>query len=172
MMKRYRQAVPPVLRTLIFTLLVPGTVAGWVPYLLLARGAEWLPFQIGNFRFLGILPMLLGAAIYLWCAWEFAHTGKGTPAPVDAPQVLVVKGLYWLVRNPMYVGVELMLLGQVLLFQSTRLLIYAMVVGLVVHCFVVFREEPQLRKKFGSKYEEYCRAVPRWVPRLRRPKTG
>lgn len=169
MINRYRRSVPPIIRTLIFTLLVPSTVTGWGPYLLLTRAPELLPFYIGGFRFLGILPMLLGAAIYLWCAWDFTFTGKGTPAPVHAPKVLVVKGPYRVVRNPMYVGVLLILIGETVVFQSIVLLAYAALVWLAVHLFVIFREEPQLRKKFGAQYEEYCRAVPRWMPRRRRP---
>jgi protein-S-isoprenylcysteine O-methyltransferase Ste14 len=150
-------------KTLIFTVLAPGTVAVLVPYLLLAPRAE---FEIGMARFVGVVPIVLGAVGAVWCAWDFVFTGRGTPAPIDPPKVLVVKGLYRFVRNPMYVAVGLVLGGEAILFQSLRLLAYALLAWLAWHLFVVFYEEPTLRKKFGTTYEAYCRAVPRWVPRF------
>ena len=152
-----------VLKTLIFTVLVPGTVTVLVPYLLLSSGFELFSIEIGIFRFLGFVPMLLGTWMYLSCAWDFTVVGEGTPAPIDPPKELVVRGLYRFVRNPMYVGVALVLFGGAVLFQSGMLFVYAALVLLGFHLFVVYYEEPTLRRKFGESYEQYCRRVPRWV---------
>jgi len=153
----------PILKTVVFTVLVPGSVILLVPYLLLAKD---VPRPAGWVNWLAIVPCVLGALILLWCAWDFAVVGRGTPAPIDPPKSVVVSGLYRFVRNPMYVGVELVILGEALLFSSTRLLGYALLLGICFHLFVVFYEEPPLTKKFGGPYQEYCQAVPRWIPRL------
>lgn len=155
-------------KTLIFTVLVPGTVAVWVPYRFLASAAESSFFEAGPLRFLGLVPIALGAAGYFRCAWDFAVVGRGTPAPIDAPKVLVARGLYRWVRNPMYVSVLLVLLGEGLFFESRTLLIYAACVAVGFHLFVLLYEEPTLNDKFGGSYEEYCKTVPRWMPRIRR----
>lgn len=109
----------------------------------------------------------LGAAVYLRCAWDFAVGGQGTPAPIDAPRRLVIRGLYRLVRNPMYLGVLTVLLCEAALFRSLTLLAYAGCFAVAFHLFVLCYEEPTLRAKFGEEYEAYRRAVPRWLPRLR-----
>lgn len=152
------------IKTLLFTMVAPGTVTVLIPYLLLEPDAK---LNMAGGRLLGILPIGLGALTYCSCAWRFAFEGFGTPAPIDPPKVLVAKGLYRLVRNPMYVGVGLVLLGESIFFASPRLLVYALCAGLISHLFVVFCEEPTLKKKFGAQYSEYCRAVPRWIPRWR-----
>ena len=92
--------------------------------------------------------------------------GTGTPAPIDPPRNLVVSGLYRFVRNPMYVGVALVLLSEAALFGSFRLLEYALIVWAAFFLFVVAYEEPALRRKFGVSYQAYFEAVPRWIPRL------
>ncbi len=149
------------LKTLIFTVLVPGTVTVLIPGSLL-RGSE---VSFLGYRSLGFPVMALGAAIYFRCAWDFAFAGRGTPAPFDPPQRLVAKGLYRLVRNPMYVGVLLVLFGESIFFASARLAQYALFVWLMFHLFVILYEEPVLGAKFGSGYEDYCRNVRRWLPR-------
>lgn len=151
-----------VVKTLIFTIIVPGSVTVVIPYLLLSSAAE---FYLRGVRLIGLLPITLGAVFYLWCAWDFAFAGQGTPAPIDPPKRLLSRGLYGLVRNPMYVGVVLILLGEAIVFLSLTLLSYAFLVLLMFHLFVVYYEEPTLRKQFGPTYEDYCRTVPRWVPR-------
>jgi protein-S-isoprenylcysteine O-methyltransferase Ste14 len=148
-------------KVVIFTILVPGTIVAAIPYLLL-RG-EPAPHP-GFLRLLGLLPLALGVSVYLWCAWDFASTGRGTPAPIDPPRMLVARGLYRVVRNPMYVGVLLVLIGESMVFSSRVILQYAFFVWLMFHLFVVFYEEPTLRKKFGAAYEEYRRNVSRWIP--------
>jgi len=121
-------------------------------------------FYPGPFRYVALLPWLAGTGILLWSALDFALKGKGTPAPIDPPKVMVAEGLYRFVRNPMYLGVLLTLTGHVLWFQSLRLLIYIALLAVAFHLFVVFYEEPVLRRKFGDSYEDYCRRVSRWIP--------
>ncbi len=148
------------LRSIFFTVLIPGTVTVVVPYLIVSRGAR----TPSSLNWIGVLPIGVGAAVLFRCIWDFAVAGRGTLAPVDPPTRLVVRGLYRYVRNPMYVGVVLALLGEALLFASVPLLIHATVTLVVVHLFVVFYEEPALRRRFGESYEEYTRTVHRWLP--------
>ena len=152
------------LKTLIFSILVPGTVAGVVPWLLL-QGSGGAVLLLPSIWMVGFLPLLLGVGLYLWCAAAFTFIGKGTPAPIDAPKVLVIQGPYRWVRNPMYIAVLLVVIGEASLFRSFLLVGYALLVWLVVHLFVVFVEEPSLRGQFGGSYETYLRMVRRWLPR-------
>jgi protein-S-isoprenylcysteine O-methyltransferase Ste14 len=156
------------LKNLLFTVLVPGTVAVYVP-LSLARGAGQAFAPAAPVALLLALPLLAtGAAIYFWCLWDFAVTGRGTPAPIDAPKQLVRRGLYRYVRNPMYVGVLAVVAGWAVFFGSWRVAGYGAAVALGFHLFVVLVEEPMLRAQFGDGYTAYCREVGRWLPRRRR----
>jgi protein-S-isoprenylcysteine O-methyltransferase Ste14 len=156
------------LKTLIFTVIMPGTVTVYIPYWLLSSPSAPAPLPIGISRYFGLLPMLFGAAIYFWCAWDFTFAGKGTPAPIAPPKDLVVRGLYRYVRNPMYVGVLTLLAGEAWFFSSRQLFIYAGVVFSFFHLFVIFYEEPALRQKFAESYRRYCETVPRWIPRWKK----
>jgi protein-S-isoprenylcysteine O-methyltransferase Ste14 len=114
-----------------------------------------------------VVPLVAGAYIALRCAFAFAWTGRGTPAPFDPPRALVVTGFYRYVRNPMYVGAALFVIGETALWGSLVAgLQYVVVFGAVVVVFVLLQEEPALRAKFGADFEEYCRHVPRFLPRL------
>jgi protein-S-isoprenylcysteine O-methyltransferase Ste14 len=133
----------------------------------------WLGFQVetagtARWRWLGAIPSALGFAVALRCVWDFGWTGRGTPAPIAPPQRLVVVGFYRYVRNPMYVGFLAGWTGLWLIFGRASLpaLIVACSFALAVISFVRFYEEPKLRKLFGADYEEYCRRVRRWLPRL------
>lgn len=152
------------LKNLLFTVLVPGTMAGWLPYRWFWGRSE---FSFGGWRWLAYPLIALGGAIYLRCVWDFAFSGRGTPAPIDPPKTLVVRGLYRYVRNPMYVGVLLTLLGQLMLFPSRQFLGYILVCFFAVNVFVLAYEEPVLSRKFADSYTDYKRRVPRWIPRLR-----
>jgi protein-S-isoprenylcysteine O-methyltransferase Ste14 len=152
------------LKTLIFTIVVPGTVVGIVPWLLLQSSGEAVMPSI-SIWLIGLLPLLVGEVLYFWCAGAFTFTGHGTPAPIDAPIFLVREGPYQWVRNPMYHAVLYILIGEAILFHSLLLAGYVLLVGIVVHLFVVFYEEPTLRSQFGESYEAYLRTVPRWLPR-------
>jgi protein-S-isoprenylcysteine O-methyltransferase Ste14 len=117
------------LKDLLFTLVVPGTVAVYVP-LLIAQGCA---AASGLLFALALAVLTLGSAIYAWCVWDFATVGRGTPAPVDAPKQLVIRGLYRYIRNPMYVGVLLVILGWAVLFRAMVLVLYALLVGTGFH---------------------------------------
>ncbi len=151
------------LRTLIFLVLVPGTVLFYIPIEIASSSERLVP--LGPLRFLGLGPLALGIAIVLWCARDFAVKGRGTPAPIDPPKELVVRGLYRYVRNPMYVGAVLILGGHFGWFLAFELLPYLALVLLAFHLFVVLYEEPALTRKFGDAYRDYQAAVPRWIPR-------
>jgi protein-S-isoprenylcysteine O-methyltransferase Ste14 len=155
------------IKTLIFTILVPGTVTILIPRWVLSSQFGRERFDIGPFRYLGLIPIVVGALIYLRCAWDFTFAGKGTPAPIDPPKELVVRGLYRYVRNPMYVGVGSVLIGEAVLFQSLALLAYLAAALICVYFFVRLYEEPVLTRKFGDSYRRYRETVPRWIPRIR-----
>jgi protein-S-isoprenylcysteine O-methyltransferase Ste14 len=156
------------LKTLFFALLGPGTVVVLVPYLLLSQELELFHPELGLLRFLGWLAILAGVLMGARCASDFVRTGKGTPAPFDPPRKLVAKGLYRWTRNPMYIGILLVLAGEGLFFESATLFVYAAMLLLAFHLFVVYYEEPTLQRKFGVDYEDYCRSVPRWIPRFKK----
>ena len=120
-------------------------------------------------RPLGWIVVAIGAIVGLPCVWEFAWRGLGTPAPFDPPRRLVITGPYRFVRNPMYVGMGIALLGEGLVYPNLTRLMLAMIVLLwaVVTLFVIGYEEPTLRAMFGADYEAYCHSVRRWIPRLR-----
>ena len=115
---------------------------------------------------IGLLPLLVGVVLYFWCAGAFTFIGEGTPAPIDAPVFLVREGPYQWVRNPMYHAIFYIIIGEAILFRSLLLASYVLLVGVVVHLFVVFYEEPQLARQFGASYEAYLCTVPRWLPRF------
>lgn len=152
------------LKNLLFTVIFPGTVAAYVP-LIIAHGMGITPSV--SLLLIGILLLVTGATMYIWTVWDFASFGRGTPLPIDAPRKLVVRGLYRYTRNPMYIGVIMLILGWAGVFADGWLLVYALGVGIAVHLFVVGYEEPRLKKLFGQEYETYRAAVGRWLPRIR-----
>ena len=152
------------LKNLLFTVVVPGTVAFYVP-LLIAGGPDALgSAPWGWCRAVASVPLVAGTFIYLRCVWDFATVGRGTSAPIDAPRELVVVGLYRYVRNPMYVGVLSVVTGWAVFFRSWRILLFAACLALGFHAFVVLYEEPHLTRRFGASYDRYRHAVRRWVP--------
>lgn len=152
------------LKNLLFTVVVPGTVAIYLPLLV----AESRPVATGAVLAAALLLFAVGASVYAWCVWNFASFGRGTPAPIDAPKHLVVRGLYRYTRNPMYVGVLTFILGWVVLFRSLDVLLYALAVATCFHLFVLLYEERHLKQVFPDEYADYCGHVGRWLPRLRR----
>jgi protein-S-isoprenylcysteine O-methyltransferase Ste14 len=139
-------------------------VAGYIPLALLRNGAQ---LETGIFAYLAFPFWLIGAVIVLWSFWNFLIQGRGTPAPIDPPKQMVATGFYRHVRNPMYVGVLAIIIGHFLWFGYWNLLIYAAIVFVAFHAFVMYYEEPTLKRKFGAVYEDYLRKVPRWIPRFR-----
>lgn len=123
------------------------------------------PAALGPVELAGIVIALGGAAVALWCILTFVFVGQGTPAPFDPPRQLVVQGPYHFVRNPMYIGAGLALGGAAIVYRSLALLGYALLFIGITHVFVVWYEEPTLRRLFGTDYEAYCVRVRRWLPR-------
>jgi len=155
------------LRSILWTLLLPGLFAGYFPWRFF--GLAQVQLNVRNpVHILAVLMIGLGAALLLTCIWEFARSGRGTLAPVDPPRELVVRGLYRYVRNPMYLSVTMIVLGEVLLTGSRALLAYWAIWFVAVNLFVMGYEEPTLRRRFGESYERYTREVGRWLPSVRR----
>jgi len=156
-----------VMGSLVFLVLVPGTVAGWVPFRL--TGWQMRGPMLGSsvVRVVGAGLIVAGALSLLESFGRFASVGLGTPAPVAPPTALVVSGQYRYVRNPMYVAVLGCTLGQGLLLGSAVLLEYAAALWLLFHLFVVLYEEPTLEAKFGEPYGAYRQRVRRWLPRVK-----
>ncbi|MCC6849915.1 MAG: isoprenylcysteine carboxylmethyltransferase family protein [Deltaproteobacteria bacterium] len=150
------------LRALLAVVALPGAATVLVPWLLVRMGgAGAAPFAGRAF---GTLLAAVGAIVVGWCVVDFARVGRGTLAPVDPPTVLVRRGLYRLVRNPMYVGVLTVLAGEALAFGSRVIALWALGLAAAFHVRVVRYEEPVLRATFGAAFDEYCRRVPRWLP--------
>lgn len=139
-------------------------VAGLLPWWVQSSPIR-LPLAFGPWRWLGLLPLGAGLALLLATILDFAVVGRGTLAPWDAPRQLVTSRRYRWVRNPMYLGVLSLILGQGLLLQSGGVLALAGVLAGVFHLRVVYWEEPVLRRQFGPEFEAYRAAVPRWIPR-------
>src|SRR5579864_3642567 len=134
---------------------------------------QWLGFSVAaageaRWRWVAAVPSVLGFAVALRCVWDFGWTGRGTPAPMAPPKRLVVVGLYRYVRNPMYLGFFIGWIGLWVVFGHANLVAIAVASAAIlgVALFVLLYEEPTLRKLFGADYEEYCRNVHRWVPRM------
>ena len=148
--------------TFAFLVVVPGVVAGLVPWLLTGWDAEawWPPLRV-----LGALIIAVGLAVLLEAFVRFVVEGFGTPAPVAPTERLVVGGAYRFVRNPMYLAVGALIAGQALLLGQPVLLLYAAAFAVAVYAFVRGYEEPVLARRFGAQYDAYRRAVPGWLPR-------
>lgn len=117
-------------------------------------------------QIVGLIVVIGGAALALWCVLIFAFIGHGTPLPFEPPRRLVVRGPYRLVRNPMAIGVALVIIGAGLYYQSVGWLVFAGLFIVVIHMMVVWYEEPTLRRMFGEEYQAYSRRVGRWWPRF------
>jgi protein-S-isoprenylcysteine O-methyltransferase Ste14 len=151
------------LRNLLFTVLLPGLVAGLIPYWLLRNAnKDFFPNPWTIWHFAGASIMILGFLILMSCILRFATEGKGTISPLDPTKNLVAKGLYRYSRNPMYVGVMLLLLGEAVFWQSLVLAGYAAIVFIGFNLFIIFHEEPRLKRDFGTEYELYFQKVRRW----------
>jgi protein-S-isoprenylcysteine O-methyltransferase Ste14 len=155
------------LKSLLFTFIVPGFVVGWVPHYFLMRRPLW-PDTLAIPQWCGLAVFAVGFGIYLHCVWHFAK-GLGTPAPIDPPKKLVHRGLYAWVRNPMYLGIVTIAAAEALFWQRAVLALYAVALACVFQLFVVLYEEPVLKRKFGAPYLDYLARVPRWLPRKPRP---
>jgi len=155
------------LGSLLFFLLAPGFVAGLAPWWISRWHMQPPLLGLSLLRVAGATLIALGTPSLLDSFTRFAWQELGTPAPIFPTRHLVVTGLYRHVRNPMYVGVVSVIVGQGLLLGNVRVLGYGVLVWLAFYLFVVGYEEPTLRRTFGAEYERFCAQVPRWIPRLR-----
>src|SRR2546422_5635120 len=155
-----------VLGSAVFFVVAPFTLAGLVPWSI--TGWQLRPPFLGLelTRGIGAIMILAGVPGLVDAFARFALQGLGTPAPIAPTQNLVVTGLYRYVRNPIYVALVAVILGQAVLFGDQRLLGYGVLVWLAFHAFVVGYEEPALVHRFGTEYEDFRANVPRWIPRL------
>jgi len=156
-------------RSVVWAAVLPGVVAGYLPWRFFGL-ARWRLDPASPLDLAGLVCIGAGAVLLGICILEFARSGRGTLAPLDPPRELVVRGLYRYVRNPMYLSVSTILLGEFLITRSRGLLGYWAAWFVVVNLFVLGYEEPTLRRRFGESYARYCRAVGRWLPRLRAPR--
>jgi protein-S-isoprenylcysteine O-methyltransferase Ste14 len=155
------------LGSFLFLVLAPGTVAGWLPFWLTGWRVEQPFLDAPVLRLAGTFMACAGLASLLDSFARFVFVGLGTPAPVAPPTRLVISGQYRYVRNPMYVAVLALVLGQGLVLGSRVLLWYAALLALLFHLFVILYEEPTLGSQFGVPYRVYCQNVRRWWPRAR-----
>ena len=153
-------------RALTYATLFIGLVLVFLPARLVAWSGAQASASAGA-KTLGLLAVVIGGGVAVWCVLAFAMLGKGTPLPLDPPRRLVVRGPYRFVRNPMYLAAATALAGAALYYESAALAAYAGGFLLVMNAFVVWYEEPTLRSTFGSEYDRYCAAVRRWWPRAR-----
>lgn len=158
----------PVIGSLIFLVVAPGTVAGLVPFWISGWRFEPPPLGLPALRVAGALLIATGVASLVHSFARFALEGRGTPAPVAPTETLIVSGQYRYVRNPMYVAVVSIIVGQGVLFGSVPLLVYAGIVWVAFHVFVMAYEEPALARRYGVQYETYRANVNRWLPRVAR----
>ena len=152
--------------SIVFLFVAPGIVAGVLPWWISGYRMEPAPLGFEPFRWLGVLLLALGGVLLIETFARFALQGLGTPAPIAPTKTLVVTGSYRFVRNPMYVAVISLILGQALLFGSVWTLIYGLFGWLIVHLFVLGYEEPTLSHSYGEQYDRYRANVRRWIPRL------
>ena len=159
------EILPALLGTLLYLLLLLPFFLIWIPYRILILPERVYIFDMGVFRYLGLVPIALGIIIYILCSRSFVSIGKGTPIPFTPTKKLIVTGLYRFVRNPLYIAGVFVLAGEALLFQSIGIFFYCLVMfgGFNLH---VLMEETILAEKFGETYKRYCKVVPRWIPRL------
>jgi protein-S-isoprenylcysteine O-methyltransferase Ste14 len=160
------EAIKSLFGTLGFLFVLLPIFLALIPFMILTSPNHANLFGLGEFRYFGVLPIVMGVIVYLWCSFAFVFTGKGTPIHTMPPKKFVVKGLYRYVRNPMYLACCLVLTGETLLFQSQGLLIYLLIMFGIFNIRLMVSEEPALRQRFGESYIQYCKSVSRWIPRL------
>lgn len=154
------------LKATMATILVPGSFCFLVPYFIIKASLPApTPVPIAAQILAGLL-VLCGLIMVVWVSVAFVRKGQGTPIPLEPPKQLVIQGLFRYVRNPMYVGALLILLGEIFFFKSVWLLLYALGLWSALHTFLIVFEEPQLIKRFGAEFIEYMQTVPRWIPKV------
>jgi protein-S-isoprenylcysteine O-methyltransferase Ste14 len=157
----------PVIGSLLWLVVAPGAITVLFPWLL--SNWEVRPAFFGGpaFRWLGWLLILLGLSVLLDAFVRFTLYGRGTPAPYMLTERLVITGSYRHVRNPMYIAIVSIVVGEAVILGQRVLLLYAFVLWMSFQIFVLSYEEPSLRRRYGEQYDKYCTAVRRWWPRVR-----
>ena len=159
-----------ILITISGTILVPSILHVMIPYLIL-QGTSGLAFPpVGPIEIFSIVVAAVGICMVIWVSVTFVRRGRGTAAPLLPPERFVTIGLYKYVRNPMYVGILLVIVAESIFFRSAWLMLYAFLLWLAAHSYVVLIEEPDLDRRFGAAYKEYLMDTPRWIPRPPRNK--
>lgn len=152
------------LRNLFFTILQPGIVAGLIPLWIVSGNVMWLLLKMSGINhYAGLILFTVGVVILFSCIFSFAMKGRGTLSPVDPTKKLVVDGLYRFSRNPMYLGVLMILAGETVYFRSIYLSFYLFIIFLAFSVFIRLHEEPRLLRDFGVEYQQYCKKVRRWI---------
>jgi protein-S-isoprenylcysteine O-methyltransferase Ste14 len=152
------------IRAIVYATLFISFLLVYLPARTLSWAGVAQPDRLGPAQLVGLVVTACGAALCLWCILSFVILGRGTPAPFDPPRRLVVRGPYRFVRNPMYLGAGLALVGAALYYQTAALVAYAAAFLVIMHLFVIAYEEPTLRETFAGDYDAYCRQVRRWWP--------
>jgi len=142
---------------LVFFILLPYLFVQLNSYFLLPVYSHYL------LKVLGMIFLFIGAGLFLYCSRLFLIFGRGTPVPVEPPKKLVVSGLYKYTRNPIYIGYFMIFLGEFLFFGQFLLLIYFFLTIVKINLYVIYYEEPILKKRFGKNYQEYLKKIPRWI---------
>jgi protein-S-isoprenylcysteine O-methyltransferase Ste14 len=159
-----RDRISLLLRNLLFTILHPGIVAGVIPFWILGNNAAFLFVRpLRPHQYFGILLFIIGLVVLFHCIIRFALEGRGTLSPADPTKRLVITGLYKYSRNPMYLGVMMILIGEAIFFQSIDLWIYLSCIFIFFNLFIMLIEEPRLRRDFDPGYFQYCQKVRRWI---------
>lgn len=152
-----------ILKNIFYTILQPGLVCIGIPWMILGNPLELISKISGYFLVGGSAIIVSGVSILFYSIYLFATLGQGTLSPLEPTKNLVFYGFYKYSRNPMYVGVILILLGECLLFQNLTLLNYSLAVFILFNLFIIFVEEPRLHRDFGESYLNYCKKVRRWL---------
>lgn len=155
-------------QSLLLMIIFVTFVFGVFPYILIQlNNGYFLPiYDFVYLKILGVPLAGMGMLIVTHCLYLFFKTGKGTPVPINPPKKFVTVGLYKFVRNPMYLGAFMIILSEFFIFGHLLLLVYLLIMTVIANFFVILYEEKDLKKRFGKKYIDYIKKVPRWIPRF------
>lgn len=152
-----------IILSILVTLLIPLLVLVVVPYLFISFDLAIFPQALGVWEIIAILLILLGFILVVWVGVAYAREGRSTPVPLSPPKKFVAKGPYTLSRNPMYVGMLVVIIGEALLLQAPWMLAFTTLIFIIFYLYVKFEEEPRMIQRFGASYQDYMKKVPRWL---------
>lgn len=151
--------------TIFGTIAVPSILHGLIPFLILSAGSGVVPLKLGYVEIGAIFLAMIGLSMVIWVAVAFVRRGRGTAVPLLPPREFVAAGLFRYIRNPMYAGLVLVVIAEAIFTRSGWILLYAFILWLAMHSYVVLMEEPRLARRFGETYLRYLEETPRWIPR-------